>query len=169
MALSGCATAVQGRCEACTSSLAPAAIRLRRQQPHCLPHHLRSLPGSSNTSRCRARQLQCCASSNKDDEYTYSGLLNQFLGRLLPGGGTKEDPLAHIDWDAPKRTGLSLAALRDALEAAWERSPWMVTGEVSIAGDRDAAYAAMSTCMPGSTQQLSRCRDQCNSWDLHIV
>jgi hypothetical protein len=70
----------------------------------------------------------------KDDGESYQNKVAEFLSNFLPGGssGTEEDPLAEIDFNAPKLSNkLSLASLAEALDEELYEKEWFVTGKVN--------------------------------------
>ena len=66
-------------------------------------------------------------------EEKYVNPLTAFLGRFLPKAEAEasdtHDPLAEIDWDAPK-ADLEMSALVAALEGGLTEREWFVTGRV---------------------------------------
>ncbi|CAB9511260.1 Uncharacterized conserved protein (DUF2358) [Seminavis robusta] len=73
----------------------------------------------------------------KGGEETYQNKVAEVLSNFLPNGGgsnggKEEDPLASIDFDAPKlQPGLSLEALADGLDNDLLDLEWFVTGKVN--------------------------------------
>ena len=64
------------------------------------------------------------------DGYNYSDPVNKFLGQFLPSSSAARDALGHIDFQAPKLTGLTLQQMRDLVEEGLSKTSWFVTGEV---------------------------------------
>ena len=97
--------------------VASLALRLPAGQP-------RIATGSRGLSRC---SVSMCS------EEKYVNPLTAFLGRFLPKAEAEasdtQDPLAEIDWGAPK-ADLEMSALVAALEGGLTEREWFVTGRV---------------------------------------
>jgi hypothetical protein len=63
------------------------------------------------------------------ERYAYSDPVNKALGNFLPTAAAAAAELT-IDWDAPKATGLSLAALAERFTTEFLKHEWFVTGDV---------------------------------------
>jgi hypothetical protein len=80
--------------------------------------------------------MQSKKDKSDENNVEYSDIMVSTLSNLLPGGGgTKSPPsqgtvLDGINWGAPKRRGLTIESMADALDAGLREKSWFVTGNI---------------------------------------
>jgi hypothetical protein len=101
--------------------IAPSTLRRRRRG---------TAPRAAPTPEDAAATSTSSSSSKKEPAYAYSDPVNRLLGNFLPPARDATAELAHVNWRAPKATGLSLDALADRVRAELAAREWFVTGDL---------------------------------------